>query len=122
MLTAGLDCSCVLTKSCVCVLAAAYGYLLAACAIPVFCMSMVTSAIDYIIERVFIGCSLASFVVCQFWSSIMFSPNVVGMSNAIAGGWGNAGTHLIHSSGSPDDNNVKILPVHVSLHIVPCAF
>lgn len=76
---------------------AAYGYLLAACAIPVFCMAVVRNAIGYIIERVFIGCSLASFVVCQFWSSIMFSPNVVGMSNAIAGGWGNAGAHLYFS-------------------------
>ena len=74
-------------------LLAAYGYLLAATAIPVFCMAVVRNAAGYIIERIFIGCSLASFVVCQFWSSIMFSPNVVGMSNAIAGGWGNAGEH-----------------------------
>jgi NNP family nitrate/nitrite transporter-like MFS transporter len=60
-------------------------------------MAVVRDAIGYIMERVFIGCSLASFVVCQFWSSIMFSPNVVGMSNAIAGGWGNAGERpLIH--------------------------
>ena len=72
--------------------AAAYAYLLAATAIPVFCMSMVTNAGGYIVERLFIGCSLAAFVVCQFWSSIMFSPTVVGMANAIAGGWGNAGT------------------------------
>ncbi|CAL8471937.1 g11479 [Coccomyxa elongata] len=69
----------------------AYGYLLAATAIPVFCMAVVRNAAGYIVERIFIGCSLASFVVCQFWSSIMFSPNVVGMANAIAGGWGNAG-------------------------------
>ena len=70
---------------------AAYAYLLAGCAIPVFCMAMVTNAASYIVERLLIGCSLAAFVVCQFWSSIMFSPMVVGMANAIAGGWGNAG-------------------------------
>lgn len=65
-------------------------------------MAVVRNAIGYIMERVFIGCSLASFVVCQFWSSIMFSPNVVGMSNAIAGGWGNAGERpLIHPPTHP---------------------
>lgn len=71
--------------------AAAYAFLLAATAIPVFCMSMTENAVGYIMERLVIGCSLAAFVVCQFWSSIMFSPTVVGMANAIAGGWGNAG-------------------------------
>lgn len=74
-----------------CHVRAAYAYLLAGCAIPVFCMAMVTNAATYIIERLLIGCSLAAFVVCQFWSSIMFAPTVVGMANAIAGGWGNAG-------------------------------
>ncbi|CAL5220962.1 g3068 [Coccomyxa viridis] len=69
----------------------AYSFLLAACAVPVFCMAVVETPVGYIIERLFIGCSLAAFVVCQFWSSIMFSPTVVGLSNAVAGGWGNAG-------------------------------
>lgn len=64
-------------------------------------MAVVRNAIGYIMERVFIGCSLASFVVCQFWSSIMFSPNVVGMSNAIAGGWGNAGERPLCTSNTP---------------------
>ncbi len=73
------------------VLLAAYSFLLAACAVPVFCMAVVETPVGYIIERLFIGCSLAAFVVCQFWSSIMFSPTVVGLSNAVAGGWGNAG-------------------------------
>ena len=61
------------------------------CAIPVFCMAVVETPVGYIIERLFIGCSLAAFVICQFWSSIMFSPTVVGLANAVAGGWGNAG-------------------------------
>ena len=76
---------------------AAYGFLLAITAIPVFCMACVASPVGYIIERLFIGCSLAAFVVCQFWSSIMFSPTVVGMANAIAGGWGNAGEASLHA-------------------------
>ena len=61
------------------------------CAIPVFCMAVVETPVGFIIERLFIGCSLAAFVICQFWSSIMFSPTVVGLANAVAGGWGNAG-------------------------------
>ena len=77
-----------------CLLLAAYAFLLAACAVPVFCMAVVETPVGYIIERLFIGCSLAAFVVCQFWSSIMFSPTVVGLSNAVAGGWGNAGELL----------------------------
>jgi NNP family nitrate/nitrite transporter-like MFS transporter len=73
---------------------AAYGFLMSVCAIPVFCMAVVETPVGYIIERLFIGCSLAAFVICQFWSSIMFSPTVVGLANAVAGGWGNAGEHL----------------------------
>ncbi|KAL3158244.1 hypothetical protein ABBQ38_010496 [Trebouxia sp. C0009 RCD-2024] len=42
-------------------------------------------------SRFLIGWALAGFVTCQFWTSIMFSPNVVGFANALAGGWGNAG-------------------------------
>ena len=47
--------------------------------------------ISYIIVRLLIGFGLATFVCCQFWTSIMFAPQVVGMANAISGGWGNAG-------------------------------
>ena len=54
-------------------------------------MAMVTEHIGYIVERMLIGWSLAAFVICQFWSSMMFSPNVVGTANSIVGGWGNAG-------------------------------
>ena len=57
-------------------------------------MALVTDHIGYIVERMLIGWALASFVVCQFWSSMMFSPNVVGTANSIVGGWGNAGTPL----------------------------
>jgi NNP family nitrate/nitrite transporter-like MFS transporter len=58
---------------------------------PVFLMSMVTTSTGFIVIRCCIGFSLACFVCCQFWSSIMFSPNVVGTANAFAGGWGNMG-------------------------------
>ena len=57
----------------------------------VFSMSMVTDSATFIVTRCAIGFALACFVCCQFWSSCMFSPNVVGTANAFAGGWGNLG-------------------------------
>jgi MFS transporter, NNP family, nitrate/nitrite transporter len=41
--------------------------------------------------RCIIGFSLANFVACQFWTSTMFTPTIVGTANALAGGWGNLG-------------------------------
>ncbi len=55
---------------------------------------MVTDSATFIITRCAIGFALACFVCCQFWSSCMFSPNVVGTANAFAGGWGNLGACL----------------------------
>ncbi|KAK9839619.1 hypothetical protein WJX81_001376 [Elliptochloris bilobata] len=69
----------------------AYGFLLCLTAPVVAGMALVTDHIGYIVERMLIGWSLAAFVICQFWSSMMFSPNVVGTANSIVGGWGNAG-------------------------------
>ena len=60
----------------------------------VFGIAAVHTAAGYIISRFLIGWALAGFVTCQFWTSIMFSPNVVGFANALAGGWGNAGQAL----------------------------
>ncbi len=57
----------------------------------IFGIAAVHTAPGYIISRFLIGWALAAFVTCQFWTSIMFSPNVVGFANALAGGWGNAG-------------------------------
>lgn len=62
------------------------------------CMAAVTNAAGFIVVRMVIGFSLATFVSCQFWSSVMFNVKVVGSANAFGAGWGNAGagfTHLI---------------------------
>jgi NNP family nitrate/nitrite transporter-like MFS transporter len=62
------------------------------------CMAAVTDAAGFIVVRMVIGFSLATFVSCQFWSSVMFNVKVVGSANAFGAGWGNAGagfTHLI---------------------------
>jgi len=57
----------------------------------VFCMSLVTTPIGFIMSRFVIGFGLATFVATQFWSSSMFSGNCVGMANATTAGWGNLG-------------------------------
>ncbi len=62
------------------------------------CMAVVTDAAGFIVVRMCIGFSLATFVACQFWSTVMFNVKVVGSANAFGAGWGNAGagfTHLI---------------------------
>ena len=78
--------------------AAAFAFLLMFTAPFIFGMAAVHTAAGYIMSRFLIGWALAGFVTCQFWTSIMFSPNVVGFANALAGGWGNAGqTSCCHS-------------------------
>ncbi|CAG9466329.1 unnamed protein product [Pedinophyceae sp. YPF-701] len=57
----------------------------------VFCMGLVTNPAGFIICRLIIGFSLATFVANQFWTSSLFAPNVVGLANATSGGWGNLG-------------------------------
>merc|ERR1719238_865944 len=58
---------------------------------PILGMMFVTSGTGFIICRTLIGISLASFVSCQAWVSVMFSKSIVGLANATAGGWGNLG-------------------------------
>ncbi|KAK9842928.1 hypothetical protein WJX74_004522 [Apatococcus lobatus] len=73
----------------------AYGFLLMLTSSFVFGISVVHNAAGYIASRLLIGIALAGFVTCQFWASMLFSPNVVGIANAVAGGWGNAGGGVI---------------------------
>jgi nitrate/nitrite transporter NarK len=53
----------------------------------VYCIGLSTNAAGFIISRLFIGFSLATFVACQFWCTSMFNTKVVGAANAIAAGW-----------------------------------
>lgn len=66
--------------------------------IATFCMATVTSSTGFIIVRMCIGFSLATFVACQFWCSVQFSVRIVGTANAVAGGWGNAGKSNLYLS------------------------
>ena len=53
----------------------------------VYCIGLATSAAGFIVSRLFIGFSLATFVACQVWCTSMFNTKVVGTANAIAAGW-----------------------------------
>merc|ERR1719436_2187661 len=57
----------------------------------VFMASGISAPWNYTLIRFFIGTAGATFVTNQFWSSLMFAPNVVGTANATAAGWGNLG-------------------------------
>ena len=74
---------------------------LCCCAIPTACTGLVNSATGLIVLRLFIGLVGGTFVMCQYWTSRMFTKEVVGTANALVGGWGNLGggvTQLIMGS------------------------
>merc|ERR1712217_405470 len=54
----------------------------------------VTNGTGLIIVRFFVSALGSTFVVNQFWNSILFNKSVVGTANATAGGWGNLGGGL----------------------------
>lgn len=68
-----------------------YTWLLALGAIPVIAIAFARSYEAFFFWRLCIGAIGASFVITQFHTSVMFAPNVVGVANATAAGWGNAG-------------------------------
>lgn len=65
--------------------------LLGVFSLPVFLVSTVRTYAQWTAARFFIGFIGAAFVVTQFWTSIMFSGNIVGAANATSAGWGNLG-------------------------------
>lgn len=59
--------------------------------VVVGCSALVTTGAGLIAVRFFVSALGSTFVVNQFWNSIMFNRDVVGTVNATAGGWGNLG-------------------------------
>jgi NNP family nitrate/nitrite transporter-like MFS transporter len=59
-------------------------------------IGFISTGTGLIINRFFIGILGATFVPCQFWTTKMFSSNVVGTANALAGGWGNMGAGVTY--------------------------
>ena len=68
-----------------------FGGLLLVGSIPLGLAPLVHDATSLYVSRFFIGVLGGSFVPCQVWSTSFFDVNVVGTTNAIAGGFGNAG-------------------------------
>eukprot|EP00644_Phytophthora_capsici_P005119 jgi/Phyca11/538234/estExt2_Genewise1Plus.C_PHYCAscaffold_10738 len=67
-------------------------------AVPVASAALVTSYTGLMLVRFFIGLVGCTFVATAYWTSTMFSHEVVGSANAISCGWGNLGagvTYLI---------------------------
>ncbi|KAI9496941.1 major facilitator superfamily domain-containing protein [Zychaea mexicana] len=60
-------------------------------AIPCGLTGLITNGAGLIALRAVIGILGATFVPCQFWTTQMFAPSVVGTANAISAGWGNMG-------------------------------
>merc|ERR1719237_1950409 len=63
-------------------------------ALVVGASALVTNGLGLITVRFFVSALGSTFVVNQFWNSIMFNKSVVGTANATAGGWGNLGGGL----------------------------
>jgi len=63
-------------------------------AVVVSASAAVYNAAGLIAARFFVSALGSTFVVNQFWNSIMFNSSVVGTANATAGGWGNLGGGL----------------------------
>jgi len=63
-------------------------------AVVVGASASVVNGNGLIVARFFVSALGSTFVVNQFWNSILFAPNVIGTANATAGGWGNLGGGL----------------------------
>jgi NNP family nitrate/nitrite transporter-like MFS transporter len=75
--------------------------ILCAASIPTACTGLVQTATGLNILRLFIGIAGGTFVMCQYWTSRLFTKEIVGTANAFAGGWGNLGagvTQLVMGS------------------------
>ncbi len=69
----------------------AYAALLMVGALPIMGIGLSHDYHSFLLFRLAIGAIGASFVITQYHTSVMFSPNCVGTANATAAGWGNMG-------------------------------
>jgi NNP family nitrate/nitrite transporter-like MFS transporter len=69
----------------------AYTWLLIVGSLPVMGIGLARDYETFLLFRLAIGAIGASFVITQYHTSVMFSPNVVGTANATTAGWGNLG-------------------------------
>ncbi len=65
-------------------------------AIPTALAGTVQTATGLIVLRFFIGILGGAFIPCQVWTTGFFDKNVVGTANALAAGFGNAGSGVTY--------------------------
>ena len=63
-------------------------------AIPTAFTPLIRNSTDLVIIRFFVGILGGTFVPCQVWTNQFFDANIIGLSNGLAAGWGNAGGGL----------------------------
>lgn len=56
--------------------------------------SLIRGVSDMIIVGTLLGTVGAAFISTQFWMALLFSPEILGLVNGTAGGWGNLGGGL----------------------------
>ena len=71
-----------------------FSIVLCGASIPTACTGFVQTANGLVILRAFIGLAGGAFVMCQYWTSRMFTKEMVGTANALVGGWGNLGASV----------------------------
>jgi NNP family nitrate/nitrite transporter-like MFS transporter len=71
-----------------------FSLVLCGASIPTACTGFIHTAQELVILRAFIGLAGGTFVMCQYWTSRMFTAEVVGTANALVGGWGNLGASV----------------------------
>lgn len=67
------------------------GIILLVSAIPTAMIGLVETSAGLATIRFFIGIGGSTFVMCQYWTTSMFTRERVGTANATVGGWGNLG-------------------------------
>jgi MFS transporter, NNP family, nitrate/nitrite transporter len=71
-----------------------FAVLLCGSAIPCAGIGFVQTAHQLYIVRGCIGMVGGTFVMCQAWTSLMFTKEIVGTANGIVAGWGNLGAGI----------------------------
>ncbi|CAJ1962843.1 unnamed protein product [Cylindrotheca closterium] len=68
-----------------------FAVVLGVSAIPAACIGFVHTTTGLTIIRSFIGLAGGTFVMCQYWTSSMFTKEIVATANGLVAGWGNLG-------------------------------
>jgi len=77
------------------------GAILIFASIPCACTGLARNILALALIRFCIGLGGSTFVMCQYWTTRMFTKEVAGTANAMVGGWGNLGggvTQLVMGS------------------------